>query len=326
MSNNPLQGHIRLYAAGGCGINIASFFEPAAGKQEPGHSIPHPVYIDTSMSNIRDGINKEHTFIIEGVDGSGKVRRENYQEITKNVKSLLTEFKPMDFNVVVFSASGGSGSVFGPLIIGELLSRGLPVVAVVVGSDESNIAAHNTLNTLKSLEAIATKHELPVVMYYEHNEPGLKRSDIDISCRHLISALSILASRQNSEMDSKDIQNWVQYNKTTSVPPRLSLVEVYHSNEEADQATQPVSVASLLESPDSPSIKVAPEYHCAGYPRNPGNGFKLTHYVITVAGVPVLARKIQERINELEQLKASRVLHDSLVESRDDTTTEGLVL
>ena len=320
------QGNMRIYGAGGFGINIGSYFEPASGTIEPGHSAPHPVYVDTSRSNLHEDINPAHLFIMEDVDGSGKVRKENHEEISKNIKSLLQAHKPLDMNVVVFSASGGSGSVFGPLIVGELLSRGLPTICVVVGSDESNITALNTLNTLKSLEAIANKHSLPVVMFYKHNSPDIKRSVIDTDCRALIARISVLASKRNRELDSKDIQNWLQFNRTTAVKPRLALLEVYHSNEELLQATQPVSIASLYEDADTPPLTVVPEYHCAGYPREAIKNLVVMHYTITVNGVHLISKMCQERINELDKARQSRVNHD-LIYSKDDVMSDdGLIL
>ncbi len=320
------QGNIRLYGCGGFGINIMSHFDSAAGNAEVGHSIPHPVYIDTSRSNLKSSLNDEHISILEGVDGSGKVRRENHEEIAKNIRAMLQKHQPMDFNIVAFSASGGSGSVFGPLLMAELLTRGLPVVAVVVGSDESNITAQNTLNTLKSLEAIATKADLPAVVFYEHNEPTIKRSEIDSACRHTIAALSILCSKHNAELDSKDIQNWVQFNRSTSVRARLALLEVYRSNEEAEQAQEPIAIASLYDSTDATPVAAVPEYSCVGYPSQAIPKMTVIHYVINVAGVPIISKKCQQRINDLDQARKSRVDHATIVSDADEVTRDGLVL
>lgn len=322
----PPQGQLRLYGCGGFGINIVSHFDAAAGKTEPGYSTPHPVFIDTSRSNLSTGLNQEHVFILENVDGSGKVRRENHEEITRTVKHIVNTHKPLDFNVVVFSASGGSGSVIGPLILAELLSRKLPVVCIVVGSDESAITAQNTMNTLKSLEAIAEKNQLPVVMYYEHNDREVKRSEVDVACRYAIGTISILVSRQNAELDSKDISNWVQFSRTTSVKPRLAVFDVYTKNAEADEAREPVAIVSLYTSPDEPVLNVVPEYHAAGYPRVIPKNFERAHFVITVEPVQVISKKLLTTIGDLDTARRSRVNHTSLVSDADNVTDDGMVL
>lgn len=321
-----MQGEMRIYGCGGTGVNIASYFERAAGDAETGHAITHLTYVDTSKSNLNNSLKDEHIFILDGIDGSGKVRRENHEEIAKNVKALLQTHKPADLNIVVFSASGGSGSVFGPLIVKELLERKLPVVSLVIGSEESEITTQNTINTLKSLDAIAAKTQMPVVICYEHNDRDTKRSDVDVAVRSVIGSLSVLTSRQNSELDTRDVTNWVQFNRSTSVGPRLALFDVFNSNEAAEKVQHPIAIASLYKTPDETPIAIAPEYSAVGYPRQLPEKFELLHFVIGLEGVPVITKKLQNRLAELEQARKSRVEHDRLVTDGDKVTDDGLIL
>ncbi len=321
------QGKIRLFACGGFGINIGSFFD----KQDlntPGYSQIHPAYIDTSRSNLnKAGLSQENTFILEDRDGSGSKRTENYGDISKNVRNLLQKFSPLDFNIVAFSAGGGSGSVFGPLIVSELLSRKLPVIAIVVGGDESTIRAHNTLKTLKSLEGIAQKTQLPVVMYYRQNDATARRSDIDADCHAVIACLSLLNSKQNDELDSKDIQNWVQFTETTSAGPRLARLMVV-DNLGADEVADPIAIASLLGSPDDPSYKTVPEYSTVGYPMHLSKAAADVlpkHMVITFDGIPAISKRLNSRIEELESQRGARVNHGALL-GEDEADGSGMVL
>ena len=98
-------GRLRIYGAGGCGINIAANFKSSGKENEPGHSFPLPVFIDTSRSNLPENLSDEDVALIEDLDGSGKVRRENSEVISRNIKNIMQKFPPGDFNVVVFSAS-----------------------------------------------------------------------------------------------------------------------------------------------------------------------------------------------------------------------------
>lgn len=321
------QGTIRLYGCGGFGTNIASSFDRATGEIERGYAECHAVYIDTSRSNLRPDIKPENVFLLEDVDGSGKVRRENHGEISKTVKSIVQRYEPKDLNVVIFSASGGSGSVFGPLIMGELLERGATVVGIVVGSDESSITARNTLNTLKSLEAIAARVGAPVVICYEQNEREIKRSEIDRECRRVIGSLAILASRQNAELDTRDIANWAYFNRSTSVGPRLALFDVYGNNADAEAANQPISIASLYTNPDVDLLAIEPEYHAAGYPGTGVANFEeAMHFVITLGGVPIISKRMEAKIQEQEQRRASRVVHSTIVSETDEVSHDGMVL
>lgn len=321
------QGKIMLYATGGFGVNICShFFQHDVPATAPGYSHLEAAFIDTSRSNLnRAGISEENTFVLEGVDGSGKIRTENHQAISKNVRNVLQNFKPLDMNIVVFSGAGGSGSVFGPLIVSELLARGLPTVVIMVGADESTISAYNTVKTIKTLEVMAKKNELPVVMYYRQNSPEIKRSDIDADCHYVIASLSMLCSRQNEELDSKDIANWVQFNRATEAPARLARLMICN-NEDADLVIDPISIASLLPDPDAKSFTTVPEYHCAGYPREPKLHDVLPrHLVTTFDGIPKIAQRLNDRIEELETQRRARVHHDDLIGDAE-VSEDGMVL
>jgi cell division GTPase FtsZ len=162
----------KLYGAGGAGINIASRLESlrdgSNGVLLDGFSIS---YLDTSDSNVdHNKINKEHLYLIEGANGSGKNRAENYSIIKEQIKRILLDHKPQDFNVVIHSLSGGSGSVIGPLLANELLDQGKDVVVIIVGSTDSTIEINNSIKTIKSYAGISAKQKKPIVaIYYENN-------------------------------------------------------------------------------------------------------------------------------------------------------------
>lgn len=211
-------------------------------------------------------------------------------------------------------------------MIAELLERDYPVVAIVVGSDESVITCKNTLNTLKSLEAIAKQKGKPVVMYYDHNVQGFKRSDIDSSLISAISTLAILGSRQNEEMDTRDISNWLSYHRVSDVKPQLSLLTIYESNDKVSTIGNPVSVASLYASPEQPTADIVPDYHCAGYTTGIAEEIRNLHFVISVDQVHVIAKDIQGVLSGLEEIRQSRLDNVSLVSSDDEISANGLVL
>lgn len=324
-----MKGKLRIYAAGGCGINISSIY--SENDEEVGAAKTYPVFVDTSRSNlVRAGIaGEQNVFLLKDVDGSGKVRRDNHDTIAKNIKQLVQQFSPLDFNVVVFSASGGSGSVFGPLILSELLSRNLPAICVVIGSNESAITAQNTVNTLKSLESIAKRTEVPVVMHYGENTLESKRSDVDLRARAMIAGLSYLASGENSELDSRDLLNWVQFHRTTKVQACLATVDFYLGATDANKAVNPISIASLYASPDHQDLTVIPEYHTTGYPLNKIEilgSYPGIHYVITNEEVPEIYKHAQAVLKQIDERRSARVAQDSLVDAGDDVSDTGLIL
>lgn len=106
-TSNSRPGVIKLFGMGGAGINLVKHFLPSNGKSETGHAIPQLIFGDTSRSNFTPDIPRESTFTAESVDGSGKIRSENYGPIVETVDAIMEQVTPGDLNVVVFSGSGG---------------------------------------------------------------------------------------------------------------------------------------------------------------------------------------------------------------------------
>ncbi len=324
--DSSTRGVFRLYGAGGAGTNIIGSWNEMDNRAVTGTAKCLIAYADTSRSNLPEGIDESKIFLLAEKDGSGGVRRENHVDIGRNVPGLLQKHPPGDVNVVAFSASGGSGSVFGPLIIKELIKNNAPVVAIVIGSEESAIRRANTLNTLKSLDNIARTSGVPVVVFYAHNSPDMKRSEVDVQCRYVMASLAILASRQNRELDSADVAHWLNFPKVTTVEPQLSLLHVYSNPEEVNKASHPISIASLLKDADEASYSAMPEYSTTGYPRERIDGFTQLHFVITVDGVRIIDKMLNERLNDANKQAGARVKQDTIVKPTDNVTDDGLVL
>ena len=324
MGDLQTRGSVRIYGCGGAGVNITSFFNEAGIENNCAEI--YPAYIDASRSNLRSDFSEENIFILENVDGSGKVRRENHEEIANVTRQILLQIPPKDFNIVIFSASGGTGSVSGPLLVAELLERKLPVVALVIGSDESIITATNTLNTLKTLEKVSRTKKLPVVMYYEHNDRDRKQGDIDRQLHLVVSTLSVLTSRLNHGMDTRDVINWVQFSHTTSVDPQLALFEVFKDDELVEAVSDPISVASVYKDRDVPMTRLAPEYHSDGYCSQPSEYFEQLHFVITIDRIPKIVGNVKKTLEDYENHRSSRVKHSSILDDNDSQDDNVLVL
>jgi len=331
MTNEHTRSEIRIYGCGGCGINLATPF--AETELSPGYAQANVSFIDTSKSNY--GTVQESTGVALNLattkkEGSGKVRRDNASEISENLRDILMSEKPADFNVVVFSAAGGSGSVIGPLLMGELLAQDIPCVAVIVGSSESNITAINTINTLRSLASIGEGCGKPVVINYHHNSKNTVRSTVDKVCNATIHTLAALCSESNDELDQRDVANWVFYNHSTTVDAQLSLLEVCNNTEAAMDIKHPISVASILVDKDATPPAILPEYSCIGY-RAEGFGelAEELHYIISVDGIRELMKLREDEVAAYKKSTESRRVNTSHVLTDDDrksTAVGGLVL
>lgn len=314
---------LRIFGCGGAGINLVSHY---FGKESTaGTALLEPALIDTSRSNLKGRkIDEDATYLVEGLDGSGKIRSENYDEINKTIKQILVQIPPGDFNLVVFSASGGSGSVLGPLLIKHLNEKKLPSIAIVVGTDESTIAAENTLKTIKSLELVAKNSGLPVIMSFHKNDLTSRRSDTDRAVWSVISCLSILASGENMEMDYQDLKHWIQYTKVNGGRSQLATMHVATSAEHMKRITGPLSVASLYSSPDQEHLATSADYQSVGYSDLSATDFDQVHFVIGVNDLQRIGQDLKTQVNSMLEERGARVDVNTLLE--DDESDGDLVL
>lgn len=345
---NPNVGQMRIYACGGTGMNIARYFEPARGEYHPGMAQVHPAYFDTSRSNVTAEISQENAYLLtksaDGVDidGGGKVRRLNAQEIVDAVKPFLNRFEPMDLNVVIFSSAGGSGSVFGPSLIGELLQRGERVVGLVVGSVASGKEVENAVNSFKTLDNISRNTVgAPLVIAYEQNGPDSPRGHVDQIMQTLASQLSILTSRQNDELDRQDILHALRPDKAFDYEARVLTMEIFVDNKtletEAAAGAQFVSVASLYQNRESTPTSATPAYAAVGYmpqalfagvrdDTKRGQIPKTLHYAVRQDDFNKIFQDLKSKDSELRRLTTASPAAKSVLESRDTAGPGGLIL
>lgn len=333
--NQPIhpKGQVRIYACGGGGLNIGQRLEKYRGHSEEGFAGSSVTYIDTSRSNLRPSIDPGHCYLLDGLDGSGKVRSENHALINNHIDSIVDNFRPMDLNIVLSTAAGGSGSVIAPLLASKLLADGHSVVVVSVGSADTRLDAENTLKTLKSYESVARMRNAPVVMFYVQNGNGVSRGEADQRAVEMISALCLLFSRENRELDSRDLHNWLRFSeKVTSFHAGLaglSMVEKTNDFTSLDLGNV-ISVATLANEGNPVSITPMPEYQCAGF--LPEGVVKEVHarmplHFVTSDGVfSKVASDLNALLTQMEQAKTSRINTKTVLAATDKPVDSGLVL
>lgn len=319
---------MKIYAAGGCGINIISRIARSL-KKEIGTSEIQAVFIDTSRSNISTTINASSIYLVEGLDGSGKKRDSNYNAINETSKDILLQHKPADINVVVHSASGGSGSVIGPVIVSELLARGETVIVLLVGSTGSRIETENTLKTLKSYEVISSKRNRPVVAYYRENTKDKPRGHVDEDIISIIDVLSAMYSGDNRELDSADLSNWVNFQNVTSFQPKLSALEFYSQNPITQKGEALISMVTLTNDRTTVDNEIMVEYHAVGYiPDETNERFKSEiplHACITAGSFINLASQLESKLRSYSEQR-NAVVEKGIASKSEDATDDGLVL
>ncbi|EKD22628.1 MAG: hypothetical protein ACD_84C00032G0002 [uncultured bacterium] len=326
------KGRIRIYASGGCGVNVASTLEKYRGHQETAFAEIDVVYIDTSRSNLKAHIDHANCYLIEGVDGSGKLRTENHIEINDRVRAILQQFKPADLNIVISSAGGGSGSVIGPLLTRELITNELPTIVLTVGSADTRLDAENTLKTIKSYEAIAKAAGAPIVMGYLQNSPNMSRNEVDQVMSNTIISLAVLFSRENHELDTRDLFNWLRFDRVTTFGVQLASLTIVDSNRSVSgkDLGDIISIATLAKEGDVTSMGEMPEYQCVGFlpegTTSPVVSKAPLQFIISNGIIPEAAKHLNGILSGLEQQQAARIRKSGVMTDKDRPSETGLIM
>lgn len=325
-----------VYSAGGCGINIISKLEAMRDKPDVGIASIFPYYIDTSRSNlITKNLPIEYVHLFEGMDGGGKKRATNAQEITQSIPAILQKFKPGDYNIVVHAASGASGSVLAPNIVSELKARGHMVIAIIIGSTDTHIEMENTVKTLKSYEGIAANRKSSVVCHYLENSPEFPQDKVDQEVIQALTLLCGLFSGQHERLDSQDLKNWLEYITISGAPGQLASLSFCTTPEEMDAAGNIVSVATLSAPGMTSRLDRVVQYQATGIvptewlKGSPGSIQMIDdspiHYAISTDGITKDIKRLTKQLAEVNALFASRNTRASFLDESDKPTSNGMV-
>lgn len=322
--SNSNNGSVHIFGCGGTGINLASAWSNAVDNNNS--AVISTTFADTSHSNITASMEKDDCFIIPNVDGSGKVRKENHAKISENLAGIILKHPPKDVNIVVFSASGGSGSVIGPLLASELVKRGHTTICLVVGSTESIISTRNTRQTIASLDSLSDLIEKPILMRFFNNRDNSRREDVDRAVFGTIRLINILAHKGHHGFDSTDLANWACYDKVTDVAPQLTFLEITSDLDEANAIPYPITIASLYTRTPEVTISGA-DYQTEGYfaKGTEVEGVDEIHYVTFVSGLTDLVDSLDQELDKLSEKRNARPTNR--IQRRDDSeTVNGMIL
>lgn len=335
MENNIApKGKIRLYACGGAAINIAMQLASLSYKSEIMADIDIAL-IDTSKANLmQPNIDSYDKYLIEGLDGSGKVRALNAEPIKAALPEILHLHKPQELNIVLSSASGGSGSVIAPLLAGKLLERDQTTLALAVGGTADLTEIRNTLRTIQSYEGQVKKNNAPLALLYLQNSVTQSEAKVDETVVTTINYLAVLFSRRNHRMDTKDLKHWLRYTDviTTRTPALSAFTIVVRSagdmsiNQEIEKLGHPISVATLAPRNAITTLTNTPEYQTVGIlpdMEDDGQGpnvltGKAVYFVITDGPFPKIKAELNTKMEELEaNIVMKRKQQDAVVAEVD---------
>lgn len=325
-----VKGKVRLFCAGGAGMNIGKNLEVYRGVNEPGRAELFISYVDTSRSNFDDRVDQDSVYLIDGLDGSGKIRRENYQAISERIRDILQNFPPMDLNIVVSSGSGGSGSVIAPSLVSELLLDNQPTIVILIGATDTRTDIDNTYKTIMSYDSVCKLREAPIPIVYLENSKNTPRAKVDETINQIISVLMFMYSRENSELDSRDLFNFLNFHRVSSYTPRLASLNMYHGTIPADVASSTITVASLYTSGADNNLEFKPEYQCVGYLAD-GVSEALKeitpiHFTTSANLFSAVVKNLKKELDDMSKAQKARIEETPITDHTTLSTGNGLIL
>ncbi len=325
----------KLYGAGGAGINLASKFEAVRGDSNSILDGMDIAYIDTSESNVkRNSVPNDRLYLVEGANGSGKNRAENYASIKEQIKRILHNHKPEEFNCVLHSMSGGSGSVIGPLLVNELMDQEKNVIVISIGSSDSTIEIQNTIKTIKSYVGISQKRKEPIVSFYFENGSANKpnnsftREQVDEKVASVITLLSAFFKKTNHELDYSDISNFLHYNKITDHDPDFVIAKFFKNTIDVPHNSHAVAALTLALPGQDTTPGYPVDYQAVGFlnEADKDNAILdiLPNHLTIIDGLIVnIQDNLEHRLKEIANIKAANIVRKS---KTDSTLDDGMVL
>lgn len=319
--------NLRIYAVGGAGINNALKLDLSFG----GIGVPSDIEItlvDTTMSNLRnyrslDGSKYYDAHIIQGQDGLGKDLKVGIEVAKEHIPSILQANPPKQFNILIYSLSGATGSTIGTSLLLELLKNNSNVIPIIIASTASKQECINSLKIMKNIyHMINNEIKKPVVMVPLYNSESHPRDMVDKSVNNMVKALSLLFSGSHSELDTTDLKNTL-YLKTLDVQGGVFELSLLTSNSKQTENDKVISVINLLDSTSSPELNVGQLYQCTGYMHtgvinSTQDGIKSLYFTISPA---------QEHIKILSDIlpsydKTNNILKEELIKQNESVSLD----
>lgn len=318
-------GDITMYCLGGCGINVGAPLESYRGETEPGLATLSNVYVDTSRSNLKPGIPEDKVYIIrndETTDGSGKERSWLAAPIMKHTKDILQKHPPGYMNIILSSLSGGSGAVIAASIANELMQQGIPFIMIGVGVSDSGTEISNTKDALRTFEGLVRSNKKSLPVAYFENSPTKPASAVDAEITELVSAISLIFSRQNEGMDTRDLHNFLNVEARTPHSAQVVGIEAYAGKLLKEEHATTVTVASAVVNKDSRGIDFILPYTTYGVmPTNTDESMVCkdqVHLVTKSYPFNEIQRRLNMHLDEIEKAAKASTAQSQLLDGEEE--------
>lgn len=288
--------NVVVIGCGGFGANRVK----ALAAEDKGNEVQYMV-VDSSGSNLLDVVDDKLVVLrVPNLDGAGKERKAAYKEAAPFIPQILPKIPSSRVTILVYSTSGGTGSVVGPLLNHQLQARGNVVINVCLATTYSLDESRNTINTLDTLGNMAISAGVPVHVMLEEDKTNAQRKEMDEGIRHHIMQAIRIGRHEYDGLDTADIANWLNHHRN-GVPAGLTLIERFDDLETMAKMDGAINLLSLVTdaSVALPDIGVLNNAMGVvdGSEKSPQPDM---HFITTMKGMDAFRRLLQERVKQFE--------------------------
>lgn len=314
MNEEKKPNTVRAYCLGGLGFNVGAQLENFRNHQLPATASLDIAYADTSDSDMHPETSIDNCYFLPEAAGSGKFQGQHVEAIEAHTKPFLRQFKPSDtLNIIIASASGGSGPAWANNVLYELLEGGYNAIVIVVGTTADKRETGNTFNNIQSYMNVAENTGKSVPMAYFQNSPETPSKEVDGVIITLVGALCVLFSGMNHGLDKQDLYNFLHFNenKTTSYPARLVQFCMFNGDNHINDIGNVISVATLTNGRTGHEISQTPEYQVVG--RIPADATQIVidkapiHFVNSTGRFNQILKSLQGKLDDMNNARQALI-------------------
>jgi len=202
---------LTIIGVSGAGANLLTKFM-STHKEEEGKALIKPIVLDTSNDFKQKGVDIPFYKIETGLDGAGGERL-NTQAAVGPTRSIMYNLNTSRV-VIICDTSGGSGGTVMLAAVMALMERGVPVSVLAVSKQDNILETTNAINVIESLDNVVRDAGKTINVKIVNNSV---RATADKVIIDYLNALTILCSGQLLEIDSVDVDNFIEQSRYTTI-------------------------------------------------------------------------------------------------------------
>lgn len=331
---------IAVYCIGGAGLNTGAIARSQLRKVMSPKELEKVAFYfaDTSRSDTGLLDPEDLLYTVEGLEGCGKLRgNKDLPLIEAAVPKFMLSHPPGEYNIIIHSTSGGTGTTLGQMAAFDLLAKDEITTLLLVAGAESIKELRNSIDTIAGYSNFAEQRGIPVTSRLFVNSEKTPRDSVDKFVAESALALSAFFSREGVQgLDKADVRNFFRYEKVTNAPAAMVSIDMFNEQPPAPSPEQAPKLATLtiVDNRDKLSYEANSLYSASGVSgpeiteKYKSIGFKAGCLVMAINtdSIGVAFAQMQEQERKLLEISALAPAKTEIPFDKKTVKSSGLVI